>query len=257
MRKPLVAGNWKMYGSEAKITALLEAIIKGTLLDRQIDIALFPAFIHLGLARSLLANTSLFWGAQDIYPGTEGAFTGEVSGPMLAEYGCEFVLIGHSERRHIMKENLTTVADKFAAAKTAGLTPILCVGETQAEREQNQTESVLRTQIESIIEQVGNDAFAGAIVAYEPVWAIGTGLTATPAQAESAHIFIRELISQNMVDLGPKIRILYGGSVKPENASALFQQPNIDGALVGGASLNAAQFLAICQAAEQKINAII
>jgi triosephosphate isomerase len=249
VRKPLIAGNWKMNGSLASVLALIEGIKKESSSFSNIDILVLPSFIHLPLVRDILASSSVLYGAQNLYLGAQGAFTGEISGTMLAELGCGMVLVGHSERRHVFNEDLNLIAEKFQSALEFGLTPILCVGETRAEREANQTEKVIREQLTSVIKLAGIDSFKQAVIAYEPVWAIGTGLTATPEQAESVHIFIRELISQNNVDLGNTIRILYGGSMKPENASSLLAKPNIDGGLIGGASLDAESFLAICRAA--------
>jgi len=196
-----------------------------------------------------LQRSAILLGAQNLYLTAQGAFTGEVSGPMLADLGCRYVLVGHSERRALFHENLPLIAAKFKAALEFGLQPILCVGETKEEREQDKTHQVIETQINSVIEAVGIAAFKQAVIAYEPVWAIGTGLTATPKIADEVHAFIRTLIKQNNVDIADTIRILYGGSVKPENAAALFAMPNIDGGLVGGASLDANSFLSICKAA--------
>jgi len=206
--------------------------------------------VHLALAKTCLSGSSVLLGAQNLYIGTQGAFTGEVSAPMLAEIGCEYVLVGHSERRAIFHEDLHLVAEKFKAAQAAGLTPILCIGETRTQRENGETETVVRQQLESVIELVGIDAFKQVVIAYEPVWAIGTGLTATPEQAQEVHAFIRGLLAQNNVDIAGAIRILYGGSMKAENAASLLAMPDIDGGLIGGASLEADSFLAICKIVE-------
>lgn len=251
MRKPLVAGNWKMHGSMSQAKSLIETIktkAKPELLS-QIDILLCPPFLYLNLAHELIQNSTIQLGAQNLYLGAQGAFTGEISGVMLKDIGCRYVLIGHSERRHILKEDLSLVAAKFKAAIDAGLTPVLCVGETKEEREQAQTETVIAAQINSVMQLAGVDSFHQAVIAYEPVWAIGTGLTASPEQAEEVHAFIRTLIQKNNIDLAKTIRILYGGSVKAENAAALFAMRDVDGGLIGGASLDAASFLAICEAA--------
>jgi triosephosphate isomerase len=208
--------------------------------------------VHLPLAEDLLNDTAIAWGAQNMYLGAAGAFTGEVSGAMLVDYGCQYVLIGHSERRALFHDDLTMVAAKLKAALEAKLKPILCLGETLAEREANQTEEVIRTQLQSAIDAVGIEAFSQIVVAYEPVWAIGTGLTATPEQAQSVHAFIRQIFAQHNVVVANSMRILYGGSVKADNATGLFGMADIDGALVGGASLDAKSFLAICQAAEHR-----
>lgn len=252
MRKPLIAGNWKMHGSVSQAKALIEGIKQGAAKCPSVDILVCPAFVHLTLAHHLLENSNIMLGAQNLYLGAQGAYTGEVSGAMLHDAGCEYVLIGHSERRTLFHDDLHTVAEKFKAALQAGLKPILCIGETRAERESGATESVLRTQLQSVIDAAGIETFKQAVIAYEPVWAIGTGLTATPEQAQDAHAYIRQLFAQNNVDLAKTIRILYGGSMKPENAASLLAMPDIDGGLIGGASLDANSFLAICAAANQE-----
>lgn len=252
MRKPIVAGNWKMNGTRASAISLVEAIQQGILKNSTIDVVIFPSFIHIPQIQQLLMGTSIAWGAQNFYMGASGAMTGEVSGPMLIDYGCRYVLVGHSERRALFHEDLPLIADKFKAAQQVGLLPILCVGETPTEREQGLTEKIIQTQLQSVIDAAGIDAFHQAVVAYEPVWAIGTGQTATPTQAEAVHAFIRQLFAKQNVDVANTLRILYGGSVKADNAMDLFAMPNIDGGLVGGASLDAKNFLAICDAAEQK-----
>jgi len=253
VRIPLIAGNWKMHGSETQVKSLSNAIKQGALAYPNVEILVLPPFVYLSQVRDALNHSSVKLGSQNLYLGSQGAFTGEISGRMLKDVGCEYVLIGHSERRHILKEDLELTAQKFKAAVAAQLKPILCIGETQTEREQNKTQDILKEQIQSVIDLAGIEAFNDAVIAYEPVWAIGTGLTATPAQAEEAHFYIRQLIAQNNVDLADTIRILYGGSMKAENAAALLAQPNIDGGLIGGASLDADSFLAICNAATQKV----
>lgn len=253
MRKPLIAGNWKMHGSLSSVQTLANGIKDGAAAFKSVDILVLPVFVHLSEVARELKHSSIMWGAQDLYPGVQGAFTGEVAGPMLAELGCRYVLAGHSERRALFNESSATVATKVKAALDANLTPILCVGETREQREADQTEAVVREQIQAVIDLVGIDAFSRIVIAYEPVWAIGTGLTATPEQAQAVHVFIRQLIAQNNVDIGGAIRILYGGSMKAENANALLAQPDIDGGLIGGAALDAASFLAICQAAENEL----
>lgn len=246
MRRKLIAGNWKMHGSVNRVTALVNGIKQGAVNITDKDILVLPPFIYLPLVHEKLKNSSIFLGAQNLYSKQEGAFTGEISGEMLKDIGCEFVLIGHSERRALFHDDLKTVAEKFKAAVAAGLKPILCVGETREERENNLTETIVRDQLMSVINTAGIDAFANAVIAYEPVWAIGTGLTATPEEAQAVHAFIRGIISQNKVDLGSAIRILYGGSMKPDNAASLLAMPDIDGGLIGGASLDAESFLKIC-----------
>lgn len=250
MRKPLIAGNWKMHGSLSQVNSLLKPIAKPDRSYSAIEILVCPTFVHLAEAKRLLAASHVILGAQNLYLGSQGAFTGEVSGSMLKDIGCEYVIVGHSERRTLFGENDQLVAAKFKAASDAGLTPILCVGETKEEREQGATEQVIQRQLEIVLRDVGIAAFARAVIAYEPVWAIGTGLTATPEQAQAAHAYIRHMISQNNVDIARTIRILYGGSMKAENAASLLAMPDIDGGLIGGAALDANSFLAICAAAE-------
>lgn len=253
-RKPLIAGNWKMHGSKVQVKALITDLLAGVQeFAHATDIAIFPTFVHLSFAHDLIAHavpkSLLQLGAQNLYIAESGAFTGEVSASMLKDIGCEYVLIGHSERRTIFQESFDMVAAKFKAAIDVGLKPVLCIGETREERERQETENILREQLAAVIGLVGIDAFKHAVIAYEPVWAIGTGLTATPDEAESAHQFIRQYIKQNNVDIADTIRILYGGSMKADNAHALLAMPNIDGGLIGGASLKAESFLAICAAA--------
>lgn len=252
MRKPLIAGNWKMHGSKALVKSLIEGITQGASAYSEIDILVLPAFVHLSLSHQLLTNSAVLLGAQNLYLGAQGAFTGEVSGPMLTDVGCQYVLVGHSERRTIFHESLDLVAQKFKAAQAAGLTPILCVGETREQRERRETEAVVGKQIASVVQLVGIEAFSKAVIAYEPVWAIGTGLTATAEEAQAVHAYIRQQIMQNNVDIAKTIRILYGGSMKAENAASLLAMSDIDGGLIGGASLEAKSFLAICAAASRE-----
>ena len=247
--KPLIAGNWKMHGSAGMVKTLLEAIRQGAKKITDVDISVMPPFVYLPLAHEMLAHSSIFLGAQNFYLGAQGAFTGEVSGPMLKEFGCKYVLVGHSERRTLFHEDLAIVAAKFKAALDAHLTPILCIGETRQQREKGHTEQVVRAQLDSVFALTGVEAFQNAVIAYEPVWAIGTGLTATPEQAQAVHAYIRGLFAQNNVDLANALRILYGGSMKADNAASLLAKPDIDGGLIGGASLDAGSFLAICEAA--------
>jgi triosephosphate isomerase len=249
VRKKLIAGNWKMHGSNAMVKMLMDGIMQGVAACSDIDVLVLPTFVHLAEVHRLLQHSNVMLGAQNVYLGEQGAFTGEVSAAMLVEAGCQYVLVGHSERRALFHDDLPLVAAKFKAAQDAGLIPILCVGETREERESGQTEAIVGAQIESVIQLVGINGFAKAVIAYEPVWAIGTGLTATPEMAEAVHAYIRTLIAQNNVDIARTIRILYGGSMKPENAVSLLAMPDIDGGLIGGASLDAASFLKICEAA--------
>ena len=247
-RKILVAGNWKMHGSKTMVRSLLEGILVGSSAQGNADLAVFPPFPYLSLTESILSGSHVQWGGQTLNPNAQGAHTGETSGNMLVDMGCRYVLVGHSERRSIYSESDEDVALRFKAALAAGLTPVLCVGETLEEREAGQTETVVERQLDAVIECVGIDAFSRAIIAYEPVWAIGTGLTATPQQAQNVHAFIRDKVSALNAIIGDQLRILYGGSVKGSNAAELFAQSDIDGGLVGGASLTAEDFLAIYSA---------
>lgn len=249
MRKKMVAGNWKMNGSRYETRALLESIKLGANAFSAVDIVVFPSFVYLEQCEEILADSLVAWGAQNLYLGKEGAFTGEVSGAMLVDYGCQYVLVGHSERRQLFREDVNWVAAKFKAAQQFGLQPILCVGETLEQRQQGQTENIIQQQLASVVEAASIDAFRRAVIAYEPVWAIGTGLTATPDQAQEVHAFIRNVLAKYNAEVAEGVRILYGGSVKADNAQGLFAMPDIDGGLVGGASLEAKGFLAICQAA--------
>ncbi|OGT67087.1 MAG: triose-phosphate isomerase [Gammaproteobacteria bacterium RIFCSPHIGHO2_12_FULL_45_9] len=248
-RRPIVAGNWKMHGFKEQVTALVQEITKGVPVSTVAEVVLFPTCLHLAQVQALLQGTAVQCGSQNMYPGTQGAFTGEVSGPMLVDSGCRYVLVGHSERRAIFHEGLDLVAAKFQAALQAGLMPLLCVGETRVAREQGKTEQVIEQQLASVVNLVGIEVFNQAVIAYEPVWAIGTGLTASPEQAQAVHAFIRAYFAKQHVAIAGGIRILYGGSVKPDNAANLFAMPDIDGGLIGGASLDAKSFLAICAAA--------
>lgn len=241
-----------MHGSVSQTQMLIDGIRQGASQFNNIDILVIPTFVHLSQAHALLANTKILLGAQNLYLDEKGAFTGEVSGVMLKDVGCQYVLIGHSERRTLFHDDLPLAAAKFHAALKAGLKPILCIGETLAQREKGETETVIRAQLDSVIELTGIEAFHQAVIAYEPVWAIGTGLTATPEQAQEVHAYIRQRLAQNNVDIAKAIRILYGGSMKAENAAPLLAMPDIDGGLIGGASLEAKSFLAICAAASQE-----
>ena len=248
MRKILVAGNWKMHGSKSMVRTLLEGLLAGSSAHGKADLAVFPSFPYLSLTESILSGSHIHWGGQTLNPHAQGAHTGETSGGMLVDMGCHYVLVGHSERRSIYNESDEDVAIRFKAAQDAGLEPVLCVGETREEREQDQTEAVVARQLDAVIKLVGIEAFSRAVIAYEPVWAIGTGLTATPQQAQSVHAFIRDKMTALNVIIGDQLRILYGGSVKGSNAAELFAQSDIDGGLVGGASLTTEDFLAIYNA---------
>jgi len=237
-----------MHGSKAMASELLEGLLAGSAADGNADLAVFPSFPYLPLTESVLSGTHIKWGGQTLNPNAQGAHTGEISGGMLMDMGCKYVLVGHSERRSVYGESDTDVAVRFKAALDAGLEPILCVGETLEQREANETEAVIARQLDAVIDSLGIDALSKSVVAYEPVWAIGTGLTATPEQAQSVHAFIRDKLSLLNVIIGGQLRILYGGSVKGSNAAELFAQNDIDGGLVGGASLTAEDFLAIYSA---------
>lgn len=249
MRQKLVVGNWKMNGSLQANQLLLKELSAGITDARGVAVAVCVPFPYLAQAQALLADTSLAWGAQNLSEKDSGAFTGEVAASMLRDFACRYVLVGHSERRTLYGENNALVAEKFAAALAGGLQPILCVGETLAERETGKTGEVVAKQVAAAIDRAGIAAFSKAVVAYEPVWAIGTGKTASSAQAQEVHAAIRAQVARADVKVAEGLQILYGGSVKPSNAAELFGMPDIDGGLIGGASLVASDFLAICQAA--------
>ena len=245
MRRKLVVGNWKMHGSRAANAELLTALLAAR--PFVADVAVCAPFVFLADVASTLAASEMRWGAQDVSAQEQGAYTGEVSATMLHELGCRYTLAGHSERRALHAESDLLVAQKAQAALAKGVTPIVCVGETLAEREAGQTAAVVARQLGAAIDLLG-DGVAKAVVAYEPVWAIGTGKTASPAEAEAVHAQLRTQLAAASPQ-GVGIAIVYGGSVKPDNAASLFGQANIDGGLIGGASLNAEHFAAICKAA--------
>jgi triosephosphate isomerase len=241
-RTRLVAGNWKMHGSLAKNRALLDAVLSGLPDSTGVECAVCVPYPYLAQAAERLRGTPLAWGAQNVSEHLEGAYTGEVSVSMLKDFGCRYVIIGHSERRLVYRESDAQAAAKFVAAVTHGLTPIFCVGETLEERDAGRTEEVVARQLDAV---VNKDEFSRAVLAYEPVWAIGTGRTATPEQAQAVHAFLRK-------KLPLETPILYGGSVKPQNAAAIFAMPDVGGGLIGGAALAAEDFLAIARAAAKK-----
>lgn len=251
MRKALVAGNWKMNGDEVANAALVDAIVTGIPEGGQVDLLVCPPFPYLSSVAGQLAGSKLMLGAQTVSEHAGGAFTGEVSAAMLMELGCCYVIVGHSERRALFAETNETVAKKFAAALAAGLTPILCVGETLDDREAGRTETVIDEQLQAVLAQSGVEGIQRAVIAYEPVWAIGTGKTATPDQAEDVHRYIRRRIAVHDAGVAAGVQILYGGSVKGDNAQALFRMPDIDGGLIGGAALKAEDFLSIAGAASR------
>ena len=248
MRRKLVAGNWKMHGNLEANQHLLAALVEGLRGYDAADVAVCVPAPYLAQARSMLSGSNVAWGAQNVSKHASGAYTGEISASMLLDFGCRYVLIGHSERRALYGESDHAAAAKFVAASQSGLVPVLCVGETLSERETGVTEAVIARQLEAVLSLAGAAALAHAVVAYEPVWAIGTGRTATPEQAQQVHAFIRDLVRQHDAAVADGLMILYGGSVKAANAASLFGQPDIDGGLVGGASLDADEFVAICKA---------
>lgn len=248
MRQKIVAGNWKLHGDRSFARTLLDTVVAGSRLA-DVQLAIFPPLPYVSELIERYSSQGLLFGAQDVDVNTQGAFTGEVSAAMLYDVGCRFVLVGHSERREYHRESNELVAQKFIAAKKAGLVPILCVGETLHQREAEQTEWAIERQLESVFAIAGDSAFEGTVLAYEPVWAIGTGRTATPEQAQEVHAFIRGELSARDARIASSLPMLYGGSVKPANAAELFSQPDVDGGLIGGASLIAQDFLAIAAAA--------
>lgn len=248
MRKLLVAGNWKMHGSRTQNAQLSSELLDGLEDQREADVLVCPPFVYLWELARAAKDSGVAIGGQNLSAESVGAYTGETSASMLVDVGCEYVIVGHSERRALYHEDDSLVARKFVAARQAGLIPILCLGETLEERERGATEEVVGRQLNAILSISGVGDFASAVVAYEPVWAIGTGRTATPEQAEEVHSFIRGMISSEDANIGDSVRILYGGSVKAANASELFSMPDVDGGLVGGASLKADEFLRICRA---------
>ncbi len=251
MRKPLVAGNWKMNGSRESAQALVAGIKEGVGSGATADVVICPPYVYLSEVKSLLSGSEIALGAQNVSHRGNGAYTGEISTSMLLDVGCEYVILGHSERRALYGEDDALVAEKVIALNAAGLKPILCVGELLGERESGKTEAVVARQLDVLLNSVeGLAALQNTVIAYEPVWAIGTGMTATPEQAQDVHAFIRQRIASKDAALAEKIRILYGGSVKGSNAVELFAKQDIDGGLIGGASLQIDDFLAICQAAK-------
>jgi triosephosphate isomerase (TIM) len=243
--RPFVAGNWKMHGNRAANGVLLDGVLAGIGGLNGVECAVCVPFPYVGEIAGRLQGTPLAWGAQNVSEHAQGAYTGEVAAGMLKEFGCRYVIVGHSERRHVFRETDETVAAKFKAVQGQAMTPILCLGETLAERESGRTEEVVARQLEAVFAVVKQDQFVDAVVAYEPVWAIGTGRTATPEQAQAVHAFLRGKLPAGT-------RLLYGGSVKKDNAASLFGMPDVDGGLIGGASLVAADFVAIAAAAQKR-----
>lgn len=256
MRKPIVLGNWKLNGSTASSEALVASILAGITGLDSIDLGVCPPCVFIPQTVRQAEHTDLRIGAQDCSAYAEGAYTAEVSADMLRDVGCHYVLIGHSERRALFGEQNDTIALKVQSALDAGLVPVLCVGETLEERQAKRMDDVVCAQIQAVIDQVGIDVFERIVIAYEPVWAIGTGLTASPEQAQAMHATIRGLIARQNQSVARAVRIQYGGSVKPSNAAELFSQPDIDGGLIGGASLKAEDFIAICRAAADSLGTV-
>jgi triosephosphate isomerase (TIM) len=252
MRARLVAGNWKMHGRRSANRALLDAIVKGMSEISGVECAVCVPFPYLAEAAVQLARTPVACGAQNVSEHADGAYTGEVSAAMLAEFDCRYVIVGHSERRQLFGEGDAQVAAKFTAAQAAGLTPILCVGETLEERDSGKTEATVARQLDAVLDKAGAAALSKAVLAYEPVWAIGTGRNATPEQAQAVHGFLRERVARRDKGVADGLRVLYGGSVKPSNAAAIVAMPDVDGGLIGGASLVAEDFLAILRATANK-----
>jgi triosephosphate isomerase len=245
-RKPLVAGNWKMHGTRAENSVLVAAIVQGLSGEESVEVAVCPPFVYLADVVRAVKDTAVAVGAQNVCAEPMGAFTGEVAAAMLRDIGCRYVIVGHSERRQIYKEDDSLVARKFLAVQQQKLTPILCVGETLEERERAETEQVVARQLDAVLAVAGIAALARAVVAYEPIWAIGTGKNATPEQAQAVHAFIRGRLARQDAKIAGAIRVLYGGSVKAANAGELFAMPDVDGGLVGGASLKGEEFMRIC-----------
>jgi triosephosphate isomerase (TIM) len=248
MRKKLVAGNWKMHGNLTENNDLLNAVVAGVTGLRDASVAVCVPYPYISSVQTTLRDTNITWGAQNVSQYDKGAYTGEVSTAMLNDFGCTYVIVGHSERRTLFGEDSKVVAEKYVAAQNAGLIPILCVGETLAQREAGTTEQIIEEQLNAVIALAGVDSLSKAVVAYEPIWAIGTGKTASPQQAQDVHDFIRKGIAAQNAGVAENLTIQYGGSVKANNAAELFAMQDIDGGLIGGASLIANDFIAICHA---------
>ncbi len=253
MRRKLVVGNWKMHGSRTQVRQLIEGVAAGSVDLKKVEIAVAPTLLHIALAAELCASEDaghLKLAAQNLVAEPAGAFTGEVSAPMLAEYGVNYVIVGHCERRGIFAETDQVVAAKFKATQASGLIPILCIGESLAQREAGTSAEVVLEQLNAVTDAVGIESLQSAVLAYEPIWAIGTGKTASKEQAQEIHRVLREHIAKSNTAVAQSIRILYGGSVNAANATELFSQVDIDGGLVGGASLKVEEFVSICKSAD-------
>lgn len=251
MRKPLIAGNWKMNGSRESIAILLDGIKAGMGDVTTAEVAVCAPSIYMGDVQARLEGSDVTWGGQDVSVHDSGAYTGETAASMLQDFGCKYAIIGHSERRTYHAESDALVAEKFEQAINNGLVPLFCIGETLEEREQGITEDVVARQIDAVLDRVGAEGMAKGVIAYEPVWAIGTGMTASPQQAQDVHAFIRGRVAAADAAVAEKVQILYGGSMNAGNAAELLSQPDIDGGLIGGASLKADDFLTIARAANQ------
>ena len=245
MRRPVVAGNWKMHGSRAANDVLLGELSERVRPEWPVSVAVFPPYVYLADAVRMLEEADIDVGAQDVCVHPVGAFTGQVAASMLKDVGCRYVIVGHSERRRLYHDDDTLVARKFGAVLSVGLSPVLCLGETLEEHEAERTESVVARQLDAVTAMNGVQSLGAAVIAYEPVWAIGTGRTASPEQAQAVHAYVRHRIHRQDAKISAQVRILYGGSVKPNNIDGFMAQPDIDGALVGGASLDAESFLRI------------
>lgn len=247
MKQKMVMGNWKMNGRLDQITHLIQSLLDGLVLFPPTQCVVFPPAIYLHHVRHLLNDSPICWGAQNVYPADSGAYTGEISGSMLADFGCRYVLVGHSERRHLLREDEKFVAEKFHHVKEHGMIPVLCIGETQQERADELTKQVMTRQLLAVaaLAEDQSSVFNQCVIAYEPVWAIGTGQTAHPDQVQDVHRFVRSFLEELGQDAVDEVPILYGGSVNEKNARSLFELPDVDGGLVGGASLVAQQFLEI------------
>lgn len=246
MRKQMVMGNWKMNGCLQDVRILLQDIGERFPAETTSECVIFPPSVYLSVTQEMLLNSKIRWGAQNVYPKDSGAFTGEISGPMLQDFQCRYVLVGHSERRHLLQEDEKFVAEKFHHVKDHDMIPVLCVGETLEERQKGLTEAVLKRQLMAVT-HMGSSWFKNCVLAYEPVWAIGTGQSASPEQAQEAHAFIREQVKELDKEHALMLPILYGGSVNEKNARSLFAKPDVDGGLIGGASLNAQKFVEIVE----------
>lgn len=249
MRQNMIAGNWKMNGTSDSVKTLIEGVTAGLDAAQKSDVVVCAPYVYIPAVVAATANSAVSVGAQDVSEQDQGAYTGEVSGGMLKDVGCEYVIIGHSERRSLYGESDSDSAQKYIAAQRHGLTPIFCIGELLEERENGTTEAVCARQLDAVIEAAGVASLAKAVIAYEPVWAIGTGKVASPEQAQAVHAFIRNKLAALDPAIAEKVQILYGGSMNPSNVADLIAQPDIDGGLIGGASLKAEDFLALCQAA--------